>query len=459
MLDALPLLLVFAAVSLCGGSALRVGLVSDPHYDPGYGTSKAYDSCHKPAPKYGRMGCDAPKALITSFQQDMEAQAPHVVIVNGDAQRHKFSKSGFSINDTFGFVVRAAVKTVQSGETGEFGLGVAVSLGNNDMVPNYHFDAFKQESFTLKQEEILVENGLLAEDQRKSFRECGYYQRVVSPRLRIIVLNTVLWCFCNKVPIPDTVVDPCHQMKFLESSLEDAKKENAKVIIISHVPPYIDVWGVLSRGAFGSVEKDMYWKPSFQERYHALVAKHASVVVSQIFGHIHHFLYQVAGPDIMSFTIPSLTPLYGNVPSYFIAELDDVTMKLKSLRHHYLDKTTWRRAPDVESTVGNLSSTEALTAFATKFRVNSFLWRRWIRLRSGGGKASGKLFPKGTCNTWCRNLISCTMTRVKWEDIKSCTEGSRGGKADSATEKLPAVAAMLLFAYYSLFLLACSSAS
>nr|CCD15648.1 unnamed protein product [Trypanosoma congolense IL3000] len=427
MLNRVLSVMAFVAVSSYECCGLRLGLVSDTHYDPGYGTSRAYRNCGDRSAKYGKAGCDSPAALVTSLERDMRGQSIDTVILAGDIQRHKFGEGGFTIDETFGFVLRSAAQVPQS-SVFVTGANVTVSLGNNDMVPNYYFDIEKQNEYLIQEYKTMRASGTLDESEKGTFLKCGYYLRKVSSRLRIIVLNTILWCHCSKAPIPDSVADPCGQMNFLRKSLEEASLSNARVIILSHVPPYVDLWKVLKRGSFASAQEDMYWKPVFQERYHDIVSEYNAIVVAQLFGHTHKFFYQVVKSKMVSFVIPALTPLYANVPSYLIADVDHITMKINSMRQRFIINGEWRDGDSLESLLGHPNNPRALSLSASRLKSDDALWKNWSRLHSGGILVKG-LFPKGECDAWCRRVVSCSMTNSAWKDIKFCVHGETGTSA------------------------------
>ncbi|KEG05883.1 beta-fructofuranosidase-like protein [Trypanosoma grayi] len=420
-LSTLTLLVLLLLPRRCG--ALQVSLLSDTHYDPAYGQPNGYGKCVVESPALGVPGCDAPPDLITSVCADMSAQSSAYMFMAGDLQRHQFDESGLTLNDTIGTLTEnlAAVNTSGTIE----GPRVAIAMGNNDMVPNYYLDAINGRNEFLKDEaDIMEKNDLLLPEEAQQFVKCAYYLRTVSPTVRLIVLHTLVWCYSISPAIPDDETDPCGQFDFLNTQLADARKAGAKVIIMSHIPPYINVWGVLDARDFHSIRKDMYWKPVYQQRFNNLMKEYSDTVRVQLYGHTHLFSFQVLPGGVPSFIIPAITPVYGNNPSYFISEFDDNDWSLRSLAQRFLSNTTWSNGLRVEDVFGSLSDTAALQETTHRLLTDDDLWTRFIILRAGGVE-NHALFPGGACDWWCRKLSVCSMQFATWDELVVCVRQDR----------------------------------
>ncbi|KAH9577205.1 Calcineurin-like phosphoesterase domain [Trypanosoma melophagium] len=408
-------------------SAVQVNFISDTHYDPAYGAANAHGPCvDASSPALGASGCDAPKELITSLCTDMTTQNSVYTYLAGDLQRHHFDSSGLSLNDTFGFLSQRLNAVHSNKEDGS--PKVVASMGNNDMVPNYSFNLTEgSNGFLMKESEILQRNDLLGKGEAKSFEKCAYYLRIVSPTLRVIVLHTLVWCFSLRPSIPDDERDPCGQFEFLTTQLEEARKAKSKVIILSHIPPYINTWGVLAAKSLRSVEDDMYWKPMYQKRYNSLMKNFSDTITLQLYGHTHLFSLQALENGVPSYIIPAVTPIYKNIPSYMIAQLDDTAWSLKSLMQRYLSNSTWSNGLRVEDIFGDLSSISSIRKAAKQLTTDNDMWAKYVTLHAGGIE-NHALFPNGKCDSWCQKLCSCSMISETWEDIQSCMKEEKEKK-------------------------------
>ncbi|EKF33617.1 hypothetical protein MOQ_002509, partial [Trypanosoma cruzi marinkellei] len=207
---------------------------------------------------------------------------------------------------------------------------------------------------------------------------------------------------------------------FLTIELETARRANAKVIIMSHIPPMSDIWKVLENRNFTSVSEDMYWKPVYQERFNRLMREYSDTVTVQLYGHTHLFYFQALSEGVPFFIVPAISPLFGNAPSYFIAQLDDESLSLKSLTQRYFDEK-WTTGVRVEDLFGDLTDTASLRASAMRLVTDDALWAKYVKLRAGG-VGGEKRFPGGECDSWCRKVIACNMVSNVWDDIRACVE-------------------------------------
>ncbi|PWV11084.1 hypothetical protein C3747_63g134 [Trypanosoma cruzi] len=413
------LLSFFLFPGCCRG--MQVTFASDIHYDPFYGGPDAFGTaCRSAGLPLVRRGCESSADFVKYWASDMATRKSACTFVTGDLQRHDFPSLKTTVTATFGFVIER-LAAVSPNKTPSGRPSVLVALGNNDVVPDYYFDVTRIPSRVILEEaSVMQKNGVLMADEAQQFQQCGYYLRVVSPKLRVIVLHTLLWCNRIVPAIPDGEEDPCSQFKFLTTELENARKANSKVIIMSHIPPMSNIWKVLEGGNFTSVAEDMYWKPLYQKRFNQLMREYSDTVTVQLYGHTHLFYYQALSGGVPFFIVPAISPLYGNAPSYFIAQLDNKSLSLKSLTQRYFDYD-WTNGVLVEDLFGDLTDTASLRASAMRLVTDDKLWAKYVRL-CGGGVGSDKLFPGGKCNSWCRKVIACSMVSDAWGDIKACVE-------------------------------------
>lgn len=73
----------------------------------------------------------------------------------------------------------------------------------------------------------------------------GYYAKQLHPKLRLVVLNTLLYSGSHQ---PDTSAedDPLQQFVWMTSQLQDARNSRCKVILASHVGPHVGTFNFQS---------------------------------------------------------------------------------------------------------------------------------------------------------------------------------------------------------------------
>ena len=108
--------------------------------------------------------------------------------------------------------------------------------------------------------------------------------------------------------------DPFGQFQWLESRLEHYRRSGTKAFITGHIPPIID--------SYSGKEQ---WHVKYIERYQSLVRKYRDVVACQLFGHVHSVEFRIPnspGSIPPVFTVGSISPLFGNNPTFSVWKYD-----------------------------------------------------------------------------------------------------------------------------------------
>jgi len=382
---------------------------SDVHYDPYYATSQAFKSsfykdvnCDSvDTQPLGQYGCDSPTALVHSALEYAvnitSTKEPTFIIISGDSVRHgvdllftggDFNEGGEArYNDknssnsavehaahsswhkqameTAGDIVNELVSMVQITFPNS---EIIVSLGNNDVVPDYYLQLFEDGnddedvSFTettltpedsgmlgvlfnaltstgsshsndnttsttstrllgeQSDNETIMEPILIASDQ-STFLRGGYYSRQIhNGAITILSINTVLYS-SNFGPQPNNVDDPGHQFKWMRAVLSNCRELGTQAIIVGHIAPCV-----------GSFRHTQLWQTQYIQTYYDIVQEYDEVITGQLFGHIHtdefrvgldtstassssndiSMIPQLSTPILLG---PSITPLHGNDPA------------------------------------------------------------------------------------------------------------------------------------------------
>ena len=274
--------------------------MSDVHYDPHFGTSKAFRAnaryCGNATTV--RYGCDAPWTLIQSGIQAVASHNPVFVVVTGDYSRHgldQVSNSTHAVSE----IVRKVTMELQTNLSPE--TIILPVLGNNDVLPDYYLDVVDRKSSQLESigDTLLVLN-VLTHEEASLFRYGGYYARTIG-QVRLLCLNTVIYSIEHTPKLPSYNTDPYDQFTWMDQELQT----NENVYILGHIPPTIS-----------SYRHDNMWDEKYRLIFEQIVQKHASKIKAQLFGHFHTNEFRIFSPDMCLFIGPSITPVYNSNPAF-----------------------------------------------------------------------------------------------------------------------------------------------
>lgn len=417
-------LLATLAIVQMAAAAIEVSVISDIHYDPSYGTDKGYGSCTTAAAApLGSAGCDSPDKLVESLVADVSAQSIDYTIYAGDWQRHNMAAAGLQTSSVFDYLAPQLAGITATATLPE--PRVMVTIGNNDVMPDYTFDVTAASQPTLEaQVDIMTQSALLVADEATEMRRCGFFSRNVGNGLTIISLHTLVWANTLQPALAEGNTDPCGQFAFLEAQIAAAKTAQRRVIILGHIAPTPDVYNIISREKFGAVAEDMYWVPAFQERYSKLLLDSSDVVVLQIFGHAHLFSIQaLPSVGVPLVVVPAVSPVFGNSPSYFVASFTD-KWELLEMRQRYLKADgTWSYGMSVTGALGlatGFGNATQMNADLSNLFTSRPLWSNYLSMHSGGGVDGLKVYPKQSCGAFCQAVTLCSMTRGAHDEIQQC---------------------------------------
>jgi len=348
---------------------------SDVHYDPYYSTTDAYKAgynnkavCNSTSiPPLGSVGCDSPKALVDSvlaYATKIDA-SPSFIIVTGDLIRHGVDMlyassthegSDNRVGDEVEIAAHAEYHSDAMNEAGKIiddlvtiftdafpGVEVIISIGNNDVVPDYYLQLQGEMSNSTGlmtpedsgmlgiiynalsgngEEELTNFNqvgaqrrgrNLLSVGDSATFLKGGYYSRVLPDGLTILSINTVLYSSIFG-PEPLNADDPGEQFTWMRNMLMNIRERgNSQAMIIGHIPPSV-----------GSFRHSQLWKEKYINVYYDIIKEFDDVIVGQLYGHLHTDEFRVGTgttgiPSSLSTPLllgGSLTPLHGNNPSF-----------------------------------------------------------------------------------------------------------------------------------------------
>ncbi|EDO46874.1 predicted protein [Nematostella vectensis] len=325
--------------------AIKFLVASDLHYDTFYDESVSEENtlCRKlgnyTSAKFnatlGRVGCDSPMSLMTSWLKHMksthEKNPADFLLITGDFNAHRTDESYFPHGSGRQRLL-SSIKSITLEIHNAFpDLPVFPLFGNNDFQPHNTLPSNEQDQFYSQALDLFLPMILCdkcspdrnrpttQQELRETFVNGGYYKvDIAGGRMVLLALNSMYWYVdAHSDSESDSTyiqTKAAQQFNWLEGQLEQAKQQGKKVIITSHVPPGID-----------SYSNNPLWLDDASRRFTELVAgRYHEVVAAQLYGHVHRDdirLQAIQGDEESvnrSFALltPSVSPIFANNPSY-----------------------------------------------------------------------------------------------------------------------------------------------
>lgn len=270
------------------------------------------------------------------------------------------------------------------------------------------------------------------------FASGGYY-KVAHPTLAnqdVIALNSVFWSTrysdkCN----PDGGDPGADVMTWLEQQLSETRDAGRKAQILMHVPPGIDAFDTAQDAGSGTCEAsiELFWREPYLTDYLALMQKYAGTIDYSFSGHTHMDGFTVLRDDggqplMVNKISPSVSPKFGNNPSFSVYLYDRKTGALKDSVTFYLtnlDAATsgahpeWRPEYSYRKTysVPDLSA-ESFASVADTLASNTKLQQRFIDLYSVSA-----VKKQIDSSSW--RAFACALDVADRDAYKTCYCGSK----------------------------------
>lgn len=222
------------------------------------------------------------------------------------------------------------------------GMPVIVALGNNDSdCGDYRLDANTEFLAVTGKEVTKNFPASERESAQESFAAGGYYSVALPAPIentRLLVLNDIFmsknYTTCAGKSDP-TAADA--QIAWLRQQLAVARASKQKVWVMGHIPPGVDLYTTATKmiDICGGRSPVMYLS---SEKMADVLVESADVVKLAIFGHTHMdetHLLQNDGESVKSVaikTVPSISPINGNHPSFSVAQIDPSSAALKDYK-------------------------------------------------------------------------------------------------------------------------------
>jgi hypothetical protein len=407
---------------------------SDFHYDPYFGQPRAVGPCRSAAAStFGEPGCDSSLQIIDSVLADAKQVATAqgdgaaLFLYTGDWMRHEMASFGAGASALGEQIVRTLARKISARHFGAARAPVAghhvvahpsvpVALGNEDFIPDYHFDVSTAGNNTLllKLAAIFAHEGLMSAAQAKEFGYCGFTSSNVrhggaSADVVVLSLNTLIWA--RDVKPAARGDDPCGQFAWLDGRLRAAAAAGQRVYIASHIPPGI-----------------VFWHDRFYGRYRALMQRYSGAVAAQFYGHIHRFAFMVedgSAADAVSpvFIGGPITRVSKTNPDYGVVAVDGNWTVTEYTQRYLTPGDTWLDGTKLKYNFAlpDLSSA-SLLAFDRRMEKSPELYGQFS-LMLNGGAFSGARCSNGTKDaSVCRLGITCFMVSLNVSQGLRCAE-------------------------------------
>uniref|UniRef100_M4BNQ7 Uncharacterized protein n=1 Tax=Hyaloperonospora arabidopsidis (strain Emoy2) TaxID=559515 RepID=M4BNQ7_HYAAE len=343
-----------------------------------------------------RYFADAPLTLLESalrYAKEHVVANPKLFLYTGDHAVHG------SLTDEFiAKVVETNVHTMESYYPSKRGMmDVTAIIGNADGNPDYHMEVTNPKTETNPSIELISsawEDSLSAGHMNVLNRR-GYLSYALNDRLHVITLNTVPYSFA-----------------WLDKTLAELQDAGKVAYIAGHIAPIVDSYG-----------GDPQWHTKYIVKYKSIVGKYANVIKAQFFGHVHSLEFRVPvvsldGADAESDTFQllpmfmsgSISPLFGNNPSFMVWEYDTDTHEVRDYAVYASDirnskpRLEWKllfKASDAYG-LNSLSLTE-LSAFVRRAEQNvslveDYYWNMKARSPNAGACKDTVCHAKTLCS-------------------------------------------------------------
>jgi len=352
---------------------------SDIHFDPFYDTTlveklvrldyKEWENVFSDSDNtnFGKYGKDTDFRLFRSVMKEMKQRipGPDFIIITGDFMSHNFNEnykeySGIEDTDSLNLFIKKTMQFVTSYIVKYYpGTLIFPMVGNDDAYCGNYM--IKPDGGFLKMlseeweplvngnslwEQIVNGNGI-NRSFRKDFSNGGYCLLNFPEKnnFRMIILNTVFFATNYQNLCGDTLQDPGEdELLWLKNTLKQCRDSGNKVWLSYHIPPGIDIFGTIN-GKGGCEEKIFpTWKEKYNNEFLNIVREYSETIKLSFAGHFHRddfrIVYENEKPVSYIHITPSVSPIYGNNPSYQIIEYDKSNFELINYQTYYLKNFT-----------------------------------------------------------------------------------------------------------------------
>jgi sphingomyelin phosphodiesterase acid-like 3 len=319
-------------------------------------------------------GSDTNYALLESTLDAMHAQVddPAVVIVTGDFLGHEFRQkfdrtSARRSDEAYDDFVDKTISFLADEFRTAFPRARLIPVvGNNDSTCGDYES--EPHSVFLARLAVVWGGSVGAPDPNgfvRQFAIGGYYSvPLPADGAEAIVLNDVFWSALYKNACGDPHADPGgDELAWLAQTLKSAGSH--PIWLIMHIPPGVDAFSTAK--TLGGIPV-MMLAQRFNDGLLSALDSAGSQVVISLAGHTHMNGFRIIGPGgakpvVPMLVIPSISPVFGNNPSFSVFTVDDASARvddddvfvlynLSSVAHNARTHPIWGREYDFNSVFG-----------------------------------------------------------------------------------------------------------
>jgi sphingomyelin phosphodiesterase acid-like 3 len=212
------------------------------------------------------------------------------------------------------------------------GLPVYLALGNNDSRCNHNrLDLHDTYLKTTGQAVIDALVGIRKSERKRAletYESAGYYAVTMAApmkKTRLLVLDDIYlmthYATCEADEKDQRGAD--EQIAWLNNQLDEAQKAGQQVWVMGHLPPTINAYSTLSKGAAicSGAQATTYLST---DKLSTSLTTHAGIVRLALFGHTHMDEFALLGSQdtgVPVKVIASVTAVSGNTPSFTVGQV------------------------------------------------------------------------------------------------------------------------------------------
>jgi len=416
---------IFSAAVYCVCSA-ELGYfwhMSDTHMQSDYKQgSSVKDGCYSGkgnAGKFGDYQCRSPftvedtaMATIPSLRPDScKDKRPLFVLWTGDAGARRFGQFSKDVIEWEMKNITVELAKLQKALGGD--VPIFPVIGNHDSYPQHQFPATDYWVYTVAEE---CWRQFLPEEARATLKKGGYYTVKITDGLRLIVLNTVIYYYQNKMINPSTK-DPGGQIAWLRNQLAQAEINKESVYIASHIPP----------GVTSDPMHTEFIKPFLDgmKGYH-------HVIRGSFWGHLHLDKFMLLGNTSsgstdfhvahLASTLGSKTEKDPSFRRYIFDSSKSFAIQDWTTYHMHLPdankkgKIEWKYLYSAKSSYSIEDATPAsMLKLVNKLKTDDKLFKTLYHYQKGGASM-------GSCEGKCKKEFICLLLHAYPAEYKKCIE-------------------------------------
>ncbi len=343
------------------------------------------------------------RSALTAIHTQAAATHARFAVLSGDISGHQYDcryKLLFP-NSThaqfLAFVLKTEQYVLSNLRDALPAIPLYIAFGNDDT--GCHDNSLSPHDDFLAVAASLVANDLPARDQAAALRTFphGYYAADL-PILhtRILVLDDVYqmasYKTCAAQADPSAPPNPAAaeagenaQLAWLTTQLRQARRLHQQTWVLAHVPPGVNVWSSYNQNHPNVCTGASPTEFLADDKLASLLAANADIIRLALFGHSHTDEFRLLKPPNTSTAqppgvpvkiLPSISPVFAELPSFTLAKIDARTATLKDYTVVLASNstgigTTWSKSYTFSDTYHQAAfDSAALTQLTTEFQLD-----------------------------------------------------------------------------------------